>query len=78
MKVGFLQFQPILGDVEENIDKISKIIRTTDSFDLLVVPELANSGYVFADRKELDDVSEEIPTGFFVNKLTELAKEKDG
>ncbi|MHA2255350.1 MAG: nitrilase-related carbon-nitrogen hydrolase [Candidatus Heimdallarchaeaceae archaeon] len=78
MKVGFLQFQPILGDVEENLDKISKIIEDTDSFDLLVIPELANSGYVFADKKELEDVSEEIPSGFFVNKLIELAKEKDG
>ena len=47
MKVGFLQFQPILCNVEENIDKISKLIERTDSFDLLVIPELANSGYVF-------------------------------
>ena len=78
MKVGFLQFQPVLFDVEENIDKISKIINNTESFDLLVIPELANSGYVFANKNELEGVSEEIPSGYFVSKLIELAKEKDG
>ncbi len=78
MRVGYLQFQPILGNVEENIDRISKIIKETDSFDLLVIPELANSGYLFTEKKELEKVSEEIPSGFFVDKLIELAKDKNG
>ena len=78
MKVGFLQFQPDLLNVEQNIDKISKLIESTDSFDLLVIPELANSGYVFVDKKELEQVAEEIPSGYFVEKLIELAKERNG
>ena len=78
MNVGFLQFQPILKDVETNIDKISKLIETTKSFDLIVIPELANSGYVFVDKEELEKVSEEIPSGYFVNKLVELAEQKNG
>jgi len=78
MKVGFLQFQPILKDVETNIDKISKLIEETRSFDLLVIPELANSGYVFVEKDELARVSEEIPSGYFVEKLSELAKQKNG
>ena len=78
MKVGFLQFQPVLCDVEENIDRISKMIENSDSFDLLVIPELANSGYVFIDKKELEQTAEAIPNGIFVSKLEEIAKEKDG
>ena len=78
MKVGFLQFKPILKDVETNIDKISKYIEQAEPFDLIVIPELANSGYVFVKREELEKTSEEIPSGFFVEKLTELAKQKDG
>lgn len=78
MKVGFLQFQPILKDVETNIDTISKLIEETKSFDLLVIPELANSGYVFVEKDELAKVSEEIPSGYFVEKLSELAKQKNG
>lgn len=78
MKVGFLQFQPILCDVEENIDRISKLAKSAQKFDLLVIPELANSGYVFIDKKELEQTAEEIPSGYFVNKLAEIASEKDG
>jgi predicted amidohydrolase len=78
MKVGFLQFQPELLEFEQNIEKIYKLIENAGSFDLLVIPELANSGYVFADKKELEQVAEEIPTGYFTQKLIELAKEKDG
>ncbi|MHA1200832.1 MAG: nitrilase-related carbon-nitrogen hydrolase [Candidatus Heimdallarchaeaceae archaeon] len=78
MKVGFLQFGPKLLQVEENIDTISKLISSVQSFDLLVIPELANSGYVFTKKEELAQVAEEIPSGYFVEKLIELAKQKDG
>jgi predicted amidohydrolase len=78
MKVGFLQFGPKLLQVEENIDTISRLISTVDQFDLLVIPELANSGYVFKHKDELSKVAEKLPGGFFVEKLTELSKEKDG
>ncbi|TFG10663.1 acyltransferase [Candidatus Heimdallarchaeota archaeon] len=78
MNVGFLQFGPILLDVEENINSINKIISSVKTFDLLVIPELANSGYIFAKREELTKVAEELPGGYFTNKLIEIAKEKDG
>lgn len=78
MKVGFLQFQPMLKDVETNIDKISRLVEEAKPFDLIVIPELANSGYVFVEKDELAKVSEEIPTGYFVEKLNELAKQKNG
>jgi predicted amidohydrolase len=78
MKVGFLQFGPKLLQVEENIDTISRIISPVEGFDLLVIPELANSGYVFSKKEELAKVSEEIPGGYFTEKLIEMAEEKDG
>ena len=78
MNVGFLQFGPKLLQVEENIDKISKLISTAHKFDLIVIPELANSGYVFKSKEEITKVAEEIPRGYFVEKLVELAKQKDG
>ena len=78
MKVGFLQFGPKLLQVEENIDKISQLVSTVKEFDLLVIPELANSGYVFTKKEELNQVAEEIPGGYFVEKLVELANEKNG
>ncbi|MCG3216633.1 MAG: hypothetical protein KAS63_07905 [Candidatus Heimdallarchaeota archaeon] len=78
MKVGFLQFKPVFCDAEENISILSKMIDQSESFDLLVIPELANSGYVFVEKNELEQVAEEIPSGFFVEKLEEIAKQRDG
>ena len=78
MKVGFLQFKPVFCDAEENISILSKMIDQSESFDLLVIPELANSGYVFVEKNELEQVAEKIPSGFFVEKLEEIAKQRDG
>jgi len=78
MKVGYLQFGPKFLKSEENIDIISKIISSAKSFDLLVIPELANSGYTFTKKEELAKVAEELPGGYFTSKLIELAKDKDG
>jgi len=78
MKVGFLQFQPIFCSVEENQSKIFSFVEKEKDFDLLVLPELANSGYVFTERSELEKIAETIPSGYFIEKLTELAKQKDG
>ncbi len=78
MKVGFLQFQPIFCNVEENQNKILSFVEKEKGFDLLVLPELANSGYVFTERSEMEKVAEKIPSGYFVEKLIELANQKNG
>ncbi len=78
MEVGFLQFQPEFCNVEVNQNKIFSFVEKAKGFDLLVLPELANSGYVFTKRSELEKVAETIPSGYFVEKLIELAKQKDG
>lgn len=77
MKVGFLQFKPLFGQVESNLDKLSTMIEKAPDFDLLVLPELANSGYVFTSKDELMKASEIIPNGSFVEKLSELTKSRN-
>ena len=76
MRIGFLQFQPQFGKPEENISKINELISDKD-FDLLVLPELANSGYLFSDKKELKELSEKIGSGKFCKALKEISFEKD-
>lgn len=76
MKVGYLQFKPKFGDVDFNINKIRELIGK-NKFDLLVLPELANSGYLFSDKKELEELSEEIPYGKFCNALKEICKKNN-
>ncbi|MBS1518643.1 MAG: hypothetical protein JSS91_11205 [Bacteroidetes bacterium] len=76
MKAGYLQFKPVFGDPEANIKKIIKLTGRK-KFDLLVLPELANSGYLFSDKKELTELSEEIPDGKFCSALKSLSRNKN-
>lgn len=76
MKAGYLQFKPEFGKPSINISKIRDFI-SGRKFDLLVLPELANSGYLFSEKKELEELSEEIPGGKFVDALKKICKEKN-
>ncbi len=75
MKIGFLQFNPLFGKVDSNIKKIESLIRNVDA-DLLVLPELSNSGYLFSSKKEAYNLAENIPEGSFARAITEIAKKK--
>ena len=48
-RVGCVQFEPIIGDVDSNINKILHHIKVAHDkgIEILVLPELSNSGYVF-------------------------------
>ncbi|HUU78208.1 MAG TPA: nitrilase-related carbon-nitrogen hydrolase [candidate division Zixibacteria bacterium] len=63
MKVGFIQFNPIFGDVQSNTNKTVKLINQGKIADLLVLPELCNTGYLFEDKSELEKLAERIPEG---------------
>ena len=56
MNIGFLQFAPTRLDPTRNLSLIQSAIAGS-TFDVLVLPELANSGYLFEDHKELEKVS---------------------
>lgn len=76
MKIGFIQFEPLFGEVERNIDKAEKLIDGTDA-DLLVLPELFNTGYVFTSMEEVESLSEEVPGGTTTRALLRMAKNND-
>jgi predicted amidohydrolase len=73
MKVGFIQFTPVLGDIDQNIRNISRLVNQTDA-DLIVLPELCNTGYHFTSRQEVDALAEGIPFGKTTENLSRLAK----
>ncbi|MEO0236033.1 MAG: nitrilase-related carbon-nitrogen hydrolase [candidate division WOR-3 bacterium] len=52
IKVGYLQFYPHKGNPDANIDKVKKLVEGAN-FDILVLPELAFSGYFFEDKDEI-------------------------
>ncbi len=76
VKVGYLQYYPIKGRVEENIKKVEQLVQDLD-FDILVLPELAFSGYFFLSPEEIlpfvDEGFESEPARF----LKRLSQERD-
>ena len=74
MKLGFVQMNPILLDVEGNIDKAFRLIGTKRA-DLFVLPELFNTGYNFRNRRELARVAESVPDGHTTQALKDFSKQ---
>jgi len=77
MNVGFIQFSPTLGDMDANIKKIESFADHFKTADLLVLPELCNSGYNFKSSKQAYDSSEEIEKSEFIKFLDSTCKENN-
>jgi predicted amidohydrolase len=78
IKVASLQFQIHVADREYNLLKIEEFINRAiaDKAEVLVVPELANSGFAFNGPSEARDAAEPIPDGPVISMLINKAKEK--
>ncbi len=74
MKVGFVQFEPLFGEVDRNLDEAADMIAQSGA-DLIVLPELFNTGYVFTSKDEAKALSEEIPGGKTTRRLCDAAKD---
>lgn len=75
MRVGFYQFAPEFGDIKYNVERAVDAISSLDA-DLIVLPELFNTGYQFTSKEEAEEFSEEIPSGYTTKILEELAVRK--
>jgi len=81
MKIGFYQFNPKFGKIEENVKKVESALyrgtaRRAPTADLIVLPECFNTGYLFLDKEEVARFAEEIPGGYTTQKLIKIAKSK--
>lgn len=75
MRIGFLQFEPTFGEIEKNFLKIKGFIEKTHPLpEILVLPELALTGYTFKDKKEAYSLSLK-KDDKIVNKIKKLCKE---
>jgi len=75
LKIGFIQFAPVLGDVQATIRKIDGLIDQSQITDILVLPELCNSGYNFTSLEEAWKTSEKIENSIFINYLISKCKQ---
>jgi len=74
IKIGILQFAPILSNIELNIQKIDGLLEKNSGVDLWVLPELASSGYNFSSKEEALRSSETLQDSLFIQFLTQKAK----
>jgi predicted amidohydrolase len=75
LKIGFLQFAPILGDLQPTLRTIDRLCAVGSQADLLVLPELCNSGYHFESPHQAWETSEEIGASIFIRHLVALAQQ---
>ncbi|WP_447602163.1 nitrilase-related carbon-nitrogen hydrolase [Nitrospira sp. Nam80] len=73
MKIGFLQFAPVFGDVKRNLDRVAARLERAES-EVIVLPELFATGYQFVSQEEMHQLSEPVPDGDTTKRLLDLAR----
>lgn len=74
MKIGFVQFNPIFGEKNSNCDKVKNLLHGV-SADVIVLPELFNTGYTFLNKTEVTMLAE-TKNGKTADFMLSLAQEK--
>ena len=72
-KVGVCQFKPELMQTERNLKKMESLLESV-SADLIVLPELAVSGYLFNSEEEVKSIAEDPNNGPTATLFLKLAK----
>lgn len=75
VKIACVQMEPRVGQKSDNLRRSLDFIETAarNGANLVVLPELCNSGYVFESREEAFELAEEIPAGGTTKAWIEIA-----
>ncbi|HTW91231.1 MAG TPA: nitrilase-related carbon-nitrogen hydrolase [bacterium] len=76
MRVGLMQFAPQRGDVGANLDRIGRALAGVRA-DLIVLPELCTSGYLFASRADIARLAEPVPGGSTCATMAVFSRERE-
>ncbi len=74
MRVGYVQMEPVFGNPRTNLVRARELLGR-ERADLWVLPELFNTGYVFASHHEVRELAEPVPDGPTTRSLVEVAQE---
>jgi len=75
--VGYLQYEVAFGEWQHNAETVRRLLDSIEHINLLVLPELAFSGYDFLDRAEAMRYAEDPQDGATAHFLRGLAYEKN-
>ena len=73
---SFVQTNPRFGKIEHNVEKGIELANKAKE-GIIVFPELFNTGYVFRNKKELENLAENARTGHTAKKLIKFSKSKN-
>jgi 5-aminopentanamidase len=73
MRIGYVQFRPVFGEVDANVETMRRLVSTVEA-DLLVLPELAATGYTFTSKEELARIAEPFDRSRSLDTLADLAR----
>lgn len=76
LRVGYFQFHPRFGEISRNAEKVIQGLKGVQA-DLMVLPELAFTGYYFQDREEVKALAEDPHRSPTVESLIGLCREQD-
>ncbi len=76
MRIGYYQYRPLFGKVRHNLKKVITALQAIEA-DLIVLPELAFTGYYFQDRNELKTLAEDLQHSSTVEALVRLCRVKN-
>ena len=74
VRIAAVQMHPRLGDCPGNLRRAEALVRARPA-DLYVLPELFNTGYLFADRQDAERCAEPYPEGRTARFLADLSAE---
>ena len=74
MKLAVVQFAPTLGRPEETRERVRELSSEFAGADLVILPELANSGYAFATRAQAFSLAEDPTASPFVDQLVDICR----
>jgi predicted amidohydrolase len=75
MRVGYLQFAPVFGRKQSNFERVESFLSEAKA-DLVVLPELFATGYLFESKQELLELAEDEtgPTFAFLKTLSQKSR----
>ncbi|MCI4626566.1 MAG: acyltransferase [Candidatus Magnetoovum sp. WYHC-5] len=76
MNVGFVQFAPTMNHLDKTIKKLDQLFSKIQNAQLIVLPELCNSGYNFASYDDARRNAESIENSRFIHYLQSVCKER--
>ena len=68
-----IQFNPLLGEIEANTRLIRGYLSEVKDVNLVILPELASTGYDFADKQMAEALAQDPDDSNYVRMLKEVA-----